>query len=83
MATDPPGEKVIHRENSLYQFIIVTDNLEKNERYMANLEKSPLIQGGIKLDAPDRLLFEYTRMFFVGLAYQEQLPSSALFVAWA
>jgi len=75
-----PSEKVVHREDSLYQFIIVIDNVEKNERYLANLEKSPLFQGGIKLDAPDKLLFEYTRMSFVGLAYLDQLPKSALLV---
>ena len=74
------GETVILRENSLYQFIIVLENKEKNERYMANLEKTTVYQGGIKLDHPDQLLFEYTRMCFVGLASLEQMPKDALFV---
>ena len=74
------GETVVHRENSLYQFIIVIDNTEKNERYLANLEKTTLYQGGIKLDAPEQLLFEYTRMSFVGLSFLEQIPKDALFL---
>lgn len=73
-------ETVIHREDSLYQFLIILENKEKNERYMANLEKTTTYQGGIKLDAPDRLLFEYTRISFLGLAHLPQLPNSALFV---
>ena len=73
-------EAVIHREESLYQFLIILENKAKNERYMANLEKTTLYQGGIMLNAPDRLLFEYTRMSFVGLAYLDEMPKEALFV---
>ena len=74
------AEKVLHRKDSLYQFLIVIENPEKNERYLANLEKTTLYQGGIKLDAPDQLLFEYTRISFAGLAFLDQLPKEALFV---
>ncbi len=73
-------ETVIHREDSLYQFLIILENREKNERYMGNLEKTTAYQGGIKIDAPDQLLFEYTRISFLGLAHLEKLPTSALFV---
>jgi len=74
------GETVLHRENSLYQYLLVLENKEKNERYLLNQEKTLSYQGGIKLDAPDRLLFEYTRISFLGLAYLDQQPKEALFI---
>lgn len=80
LANTEARETVIHREDSLYQFLIILENKEKNERYLANLEKTTAYQGGIRLDTPDRLLFEYTRISFLGLAHLEQLPQSALFV---
>lgn len=74
------GETVVHRENSLYQYLLVVDNTEKNERYLVNLEKTSSYQGGVKLDAPDQLLFEYTRLSFLGLSFLSQMPKDALFV---
>lgn len=74
------GETVVHRENSLYQYLLVIDNTDKNERYLVNLEKTTFFQGGIKLDAPDQLLFEYTRLSFLGLSFLEKMPKNALFV---
>ncbi|MDD5760236.1 MAG: fused MFS/spermidine synthase [Desulfobulbaceae bacterium] len=73
-------ETVVHRENSLYQYLLVLEDKEKNERYLVNREKTTLYQGGVKLDTPDQLLFEYSRISFLGLAYLKQLPKDALFI---
>jgi len=74
------GETILHRENSLYQYLLVLENKEKNERYLLNQEKTLSYQGGIRLDAPDQLLFEYTRISFLGLAYLDRQPKDALFI---
>ena len=57
----------------------VIENATKRERYIRN-NKRELRQGGIYLDAPDKLLFEYTRMAFVSLAFMEREPKEVLFV---
>jgi spermidine synthase len=73
------GEKMLFEKNSLYQYISVTENTAKRERYIRN-NKRELRQGGIYLDAPDKLLFEYSRMAFVSLAFMERDPKDVLFV---
>ncbi|MBI5057388.1 MAG: fused MFS/spermidine synthase [Nitrospirae bacterium] len=73
-----PSEKLLMEKNSLYQYIAVTEDAAKHERYLRN-NKKDLIQGGISLDAPDKLLFEYTRTTFVSLAFLRIDPGDVLF----
>jgi spermidine synthase len=74
-----PTEKLLFEKNSLYQYIAVVENTKKKERYIYNTKKS-YMQGGIYVEAPDKLLFEYTRMSFVSLAFMDRAPEDALFV---
>lgn len=73
-----PKEKLLMEKNSLYQYIAVTENASKHERYLRNNKKG-LIQGGISLNAPEKLLFEYSQMSFVSLAFLRTSPGDVLF----
>ncbi len=73
------AERVIHKENSLYQYLAVIEDVEKNERYLSTLDTG-FFQGGILLDSPDFLLFEYTQISFIALAFLDKTPEDALFV---
>lgn len=42
--------------------------------------RSEGIHGGVKLSSPETLLFEYTQMAFIGLAFMDKLPENALFI---
>jgi len=72
-------EKILFEKNSLYQYIAVSENVEKGERYIFN-SKRDYSQGGIFVEQPDRLLFEYTRRIFISLAFLERDPEDVLFV---
>jgi spermidine synthase len=74
-----PSEKLIFEKNSLYQYIQVVEDMAKKERYVRN-QKREYAQGGIYVDAPDRLLFEFTQMGFVSLAFLDKDPKDVLFV---
>ena len=74
-----PSEKKIFEKNSLYQYISVIDDTVKNERYVRN-QKREYAQGGIYINAPDRLLFEFTQIGFVSLAFLDNDPKDVLFV---
>jgi len=73
-----PSEKLLMEKNSLYQYIAVTEDAAKHERYLRN-NKKDLIHGGISLDAPEKLLFEYTRTAFVSLVFSHMNPADVLF----
>jgi spermidine synthase len=73
-----PTEKLLMEKNSLYQYIAVTEDASKHERYLRNNKKG-LIQGGISLNAPEKLLFEYTQMSFISLSFLEREPEDVLF----
>lgn len=73
-----PTEKLLMEKNSLYQYIAVTEDVSNHERYLRNNKKG-LIQGGISLNALEKLLFEYTQMSFVSLAFLEMNPVDVLF----
>src|SRR4030042_7002953 len=73
------SEKPIFEKNSLYQYISVIDNATKRERYIRNNKREGR-QGGFSWDTPDKLLFEYTKMAFVSLAFMEREPQEVLFV---
>ena len=75
-------DKTLYQKNSLYQYIAVINDTQKRERYIiGNKRKTKeLIQGGIYIDKPEKLLFEYTQMSFVGLAFLDREPQKVLFV---
>lgn len=73
------AQKKLYEKESLYQYIAVIEDLEKKERYIFNNKRS-YMQGGMHVDAPDKLLFEYTQMAFIGLAFLEKEPGDALFI---
>ena len=74
-----PSEKQIFEKNSLYQYIQVVEDTVKKERYVRN-QKREYAQGGIYVNAPDKLLFEFTQMAFVSLASLDKDPKDVLFV---
>jgi spermidine synthase len=74
-----PSEKLIFEKNSLYQYIQVVEDAVKKERYVRN-QKKEFTQGGIYINAPDKLLFEFTQMGFVSLAFMEKDPKDVLFI---
>jgi spermidine synthase len=75
-------DKTIYQKNSLYQYIAVIDDTHKRERYIiGNKRKTKdLLQGGIYIDKPEKLLFEYTQMSFIGLAFLDREPKQVLFI---
>ncbi|MDA8079811.1 MAG: fused MFS/spermidine synthase [Nitrospiraceae bacterium] len=73
------SEKLLFEKNSLYQYISVIENTVTKERYIRN-QKRELIQGGIYVNAPDKLLFEFTQLGFVSLAFLNGEPKDVLFV---
>ena len=74
-----PSEKLLFEKNSLYQYISVVEDTVKKERYIRN-NRRELRQGGIYLDRPDKLLFEYSQMAFISLAFLDRDPKEVLFV---
>ena len=74
-----PTEKLIFEKNSLYQYISVIEDTVKRERYVRN-RKREYAQGGIYVNAPDKLLFEFTQMGFISLAFLDREPKDVLFV---
>jgi spermidine synthase len=73
------SEKLIFEKNSPYQYISVIDDTAKKKRYVRN-QKRDYAQGGIYLNAPDKLLYEFTQMAFVSLAFLDRDPKDVLFV---
>ena len=73
------SEKLLFEKNSLYQYISVIEDTVKKERYVRN-QKRDYAQGGIYVNAPDKLLFEFTQMGFVSLAFLDKDPKDVLFV---
>ena len=73
------SEKLLFEKNSLYQYISVIEDTVKKERYVRN-QKRDYAQGGIYVNAPDKLLFEFTQMGFVSLAFLDRDPKDVLFV---
>ncbi len=74
-----PAEKLLFEKNSLYQYILVVEDTARKERYVRN-QKKEYAQGGIYVNAPDKLLFEFTQMGFVSLAFLDRDPKDVLFV---
>ncbi|MEW6108926.1 MAG: fused MFS/spermidine synthase [Nitrospirota bacterium] len=74
-----PSEKLLFEKNSLYQYIQVIEDTAKKERYVRN-QKREYTQGGIYINAPEKLLFEFTQMGFVSLVFLDKDPQDVLFV---
>ncbi len=74
-----PTEKLLFEKNSVYQYIQVVEDTEKKERYVRN-QKREFAQGGMYVNAPDKLLFEFTQLSFVSLAFLGSDPKDVLFV---
>ncbi len=73
------SEKLIFEKNSLYQYIQVIEDTIKKERYVRN-QRREFSQGGIYINAPDKLRFEFTQLLFVSLAFLDRDPEDVLFV---
>jgi spermidine synthase len=72
--------ETVYEKNSLYQFIMVDEDLKARERYILVNTKKDRPQGGILIDDPDKLIFEYTRMAFTSLAFLDREPEEVLFI---
>jgi spermidine synthase len=72
-------EKVLFEKNSVYQYISVVEDTAKKERYIINTKRD-YQQGGISEEDPSKLIFEYTRIAFISLAFLDGAPKDALFV---
>jgi spermidine synthase len=72
-------EKILYAKNSLYQYLVVAEDLEKQERYIYNSKRN-YMQGGISTENPDRLIFGYYKMSFISLAFMKGRTRDALFV---
>ena len=72
--------KTVYKKNSLYQFIMVDEDLAGKERYVLVNTKKDRPQGGILIANPDKLMYEYTRLAFTSLAYLDREPENVLFV---
>jgi spermidine synthase len=77
--SEEPEVKLHYEKNSLYQYIAVIENIEKKERYIFNTKRD-YNQGGIYIDKPEKLLFEYTQVSFISLAFLDRVPKTVLFV---
>jgi spermidine synthase len=73
-------EKKLYEKNSLYQFISVVENTDKKERYVYTGSNRRQAHGGMSLENPEKLIFEYTRVAFVSLAFSDRDPEDVLFV---
>ncbi len=78
LASEKKG-KILYEKNTLYQYLVVLEDPERNERYVYN-SKRDYVQGGVSLVKPDSLLFEYTRISFISLAFLDRRPEDVLFV---
>lgn len=72
-------DKVLYEHNSLYQYIVVSENADKGMRYLHNNERH-LIQGGMRLSSPSQLALEYYRMSLISLAFLDNEPKDILVV---
>lgn len=73
------SEKIICETDTDHQRIGVVEDATKKERYIYTNKVSEL-QGVVSLEDPEKLVFEYTRLAFVSLAFLSRAPRSALFI---
>ena len=70
LATQAQAQEVVHRERSLYQNILVVDTGTRR-CLQFSLRDSPRSQSCKDLDAPQRLVFGYTKMMLASLLVLE------------
>lgn len=73
------AERVLYEKNSLYQYIVVSEDSREGIRYVHNNEQN-LPQGGMRISAPDQLAFEYYRMSLTGLIFLDTEPMDILVI---
>jgi spermidine synthase len=74
-----PVPVTVYEKNSLYQTIIVAEEPLKQERYLYS-NKRGFAQGGISLQAPEKLLLDYLQTSLLGLVFLDREPRDILFV---
>lgn len=73
------AERVLFEKNSLYQYLLVSEDKTTGLRHLYSNEKH-LKQGGMDVRNPDRLVFEYYRMSLIALAFLDVEPKDILVV---
>ena len=71
--------KLIYEKNTLYQYVAVVEDVSGKERYLISKSKG-FKHGGIFVDAPEKLLLDYTKTAFVGLVFLQRVPQNVLFI---
>lgn len=75
----PMDDNVLYEHNSLYQYIIVSENEYKGMRYLHNNDQH-LIQGAMRLNSPSQLALEYCRMSLISLVFLDNEPKDVLVI---
>lgn len=73
------ADRILYEKNSLYQYIVVSENSKDGLRCIHNNEKY-LRQGGMYINAPEKLAFEYYRMSLIALAFLDGEPKDMLVI---
>lgn len=73
------SHRVLYRKDTPCQRITVAENPSGTHRYLYSSRKDEK-QGGMYLDNPSRLYFEYCRLLLVSLAFLDREPRDMLFV---
>ena len=71
-----PSEKLLFEKNSLYQYISVSGGYSQRKSAMCETKKESMRREAFTLNAPDKLLFEFTQMGFVSLAFFDRTPKT-------
>ena len=71
--------EIICQKDTLYQYVAVVEDASGKERYLLARNRG-FKQGGIFINAPDKLLLDYTKTAFVGLAFLQRVPQRVLFI---
>lgn len=71
--------RILFRKDTPYQRITVAENPSGTHRYLYSSRKDEK-HGGMYLDNPSKLYFEYCRLFLVSLAFLNREPRDMLFV---
>lgn len=73
------AHRILFRKDTPYQRITVAENPSGTHRYLYSSGRDEK-QGGMYLDNPSRLYFEYCRLLLVSLAFLDREPRDMLFV---
>ncbi|MCL4456691.1 MAG: fused MFS/spermidine synthase [Nitrospirae bacterium] len=73
------ADRILYEKNSLYQYIVVSEDVMEGKRYLHNNEKH-IRQGGMDIRNPNKLVFEYYRTSMISLAFLDDEPKEILVV---